>query len=144
LVLLRLVIGWHFLFEGIEKLTSDSWSSEAYLREASGPLSPMFHGIVGDKLVEELTPLPESAGSESHTRMPPTLAKEWDGYFQRFVDHYGLKDEQRSKADAILLRHKDKVTSWILSGTKKVTRTSPYGPPIEVERSTPERLKEYQ
>src|SRR5262249_21213987 len=52
LVLLRLAIGWHFLIEGLDKLNSATWSSEAYLREASGPLAPVFRELAGDSLVE--------------------------------------------------------------------------------------------
>jgi uncharacterized membrane protein YphA (DoxX/SURF4 family) len=37
-VVLRLVIGWHFLFEGLSKFETDGWTSEPYLREANGPL----------------------------------------------------------------------------------------------------------
>src|SRR5438128_1212146 len=94
LVLLRLAIGWHFLFEGQEKMTSvapapapaelpadtpphplyggpvqhpvhpspaqkpakpkKSWSSEAYLREAKGPLAGVFHWLAGDPLLDRL------------------------------------------------------------------------------------------
>src|SRR5437867_154858 len=54
-VALRLVIGWHFLVEGIDKITAGNWSSEAYLREATGPLAPTFRNMAGDRLVARLT-----------------------------------------------------------------------------------------
>src|ERR1700735_724614 len=40
LIALRVFIGWHCFIEGMEKISTPSWSSEAYLREASGPLAP--------------------------------------------------------------------------------------------------------
>ncbi len=58
LVLLRLAIGWHFLVEGLDKLQSPTWSSEGYLREASGPLAPKFRELAGDSVRERLTPGP--------------------------------------------------------------------------------------
>jgi len=39
---LRVVVGWHFLYEGIAKLTSPSWSSAGYLRQARGPFADLF------------------------------------------------------------------------------------------------------
>ncbi len=55
LVILRTLIGWHFLYEGYTKLLYPAWgqngvplphwSSAAYLKAATGPLAPMFHAI---------------------------------------------------------------------------------------------------
>ncbi len=36
LVALRMLIGWHFLYEGISKLTNPYWTSAGYLAEARG------------------------------------------------------------------------------------------------------------
>ncbi len=45
LLLLRVFIGWHFLYEGISKLVTPGWSSEAYLRGSFGFLSGFFHSL---------------------------------------------------------------------------------------------------
>jgi thiosulfate dehydrogenase [quinone] large subunit len=42
ITLLRVVVGWHFLYEGIAKLTSASWSAAGYLRQARGPFAGLF------------------------------------------------------------------------------------------------------
>jgi thiosulfate dehydrogenase (quinone) large subunit len=42
---LRVVIGWHFLYEGYVKLSSDAWSAAGYLRAAPGPFGPMFESM---------------------------------------------------------------------------------------------------
>lgn len=42
LTVLRVVVGWHFLYEGIAKLTSPTWSSAGYLRQARGPFADLF------------------------------------------------------------------------------------------------------
>ena len=39
---LRVLTGWHFLYEGIAKLTSASWSAAGYLRQARGPFAGLF------------------------------------------------------------------------------------------------------
>lgn len=46
LTFLRIIIGWHFLFEGISKLAIEGWSSAAYLMESKWLLSGTFHWIV--------------------------------------------------------------------------------------------------
>lgn len=45
LVLLRVVIGWHFLYEGYLKLTTESWSAAGYLTNARGPFAGFFNGL---------------------------------------------------------------------------------------------------
>jgi TonB family protein len=42
ITLLRVVVGWHFLYEGIAKLTSPSWSAAGYLKQARGPFADLF------------------------------------------------------------------------------------------------------
>src|SRR6266511_4854780 len=103
LVLLRLVIGWHFVFEAADKFKGDSWSAEPYLREASGPLGPMFRWMAGDSVKDRLTPLPVPAGTNPiaaklHDRFPPALAAEWDAYHAAFVRRYIDEALQRQLA----------------------------------------------
>ena len=43
--LLRIVVGWHFLYEGIAKLTSPSWSAAGYLKQARGPFADFFRWL---------------------------------------------------------------------------------------------------
>ncbi len=53
LVVLRTLVGWHFLYEGYTKLLYPAWSqngiplqpwsSAAFLKAATGPLAPLFH-----------------------------------------------------------------------------------------------------
>ena len=45
ITVLRVVIGWHFLYEGVSKLTSTTWSSAGYMRASRGPLAEFFRWI---------------------------------------------------------------------------------------------------
>ncbi len=45
LVALRLLIGWHFLYEGIVKILNSGWTAYPYLMDSQGFLSNFFHGI---------------------------------------------------------------------------------------------------
>ena len=61
LVVLRTLVGWHFLYEGLYKLLWPAWSrageplshwtSAGYLRGASGPLAELFHAVAGSPLL---------------------------------------------------------------------------------------------
>lgn len=44
LLLLRIAIGWHFAYEGLNKVLAP-WSSAGYLRAATGPMKQMFASI---------------------------------------------------------------------------------------------------
>ncbi|MDO9254240.1 MAG: DoxX family protein [Bacteroidales bacterium] len=46
LTVLRILVGWHFLHEGISKLATPDWSSSSYLMESKWLFSGFFHWIV--------------------------------------------------------------------------------------------------
>lgn len=60
LVVLRTLLGWHFLYEGYYKLVLPAWSTSGaplpvwsaggYLRAATGPLAPAFHALAASSL----------------------------------------------------------------------------------------------
>lgn len=146
LVLLRLVIGWHLLFEGLSKFEEGTFSSEGYLRESTGPLAGWFRNLAGDPLADRLTPKPLPAGAEADkakigASMPPALDAEWNAYFDRFVSHYRLDANQREIAEEVRTKQKDAFMDWLVRSTREVTTTSPFGPPAKVELTVAERLK---
>ncbi len=61
LVLLRTLIGWHFLYEGYYKLALPAWSTTGqplaqwsaagYLRAATGPFASVFHAMAATRVV---------------------------------------------------------------------------------------------
>jgi thiosulfate dehydrogenase [quinone] large subunit len=48
IVVLRVVIGWHFLYEGIAKLSKPSWSAAGFLLQSRGPFADVFHWMAAD------------------------------------------------------------------------------------------------
>jgi len=64
LVILRTLVGWHFLYEGYTKLLHPAWSpagvplppwsSAAYLKAATGPLAPLFHWVGNESWIGSL------------------------------------------------------------------------------------------
>jgi thiosulfate dehydrogenase [quinone] large subunit len=48
ITILRVVVGWHFLYEGLAKLTAPAWSAAAYLQQARGPFAGLFRRLAQD------------------------------------------------------------------------------------------------
>ncbi|MDP6046342.1 MAG: DoxX family protein [Phycisphaerae bacterium] len=44
----RILIGWHFLYEGVAKLFADKWSSAGFLNQSDWLLSDTFHWIASN------------------------------------------------------------------------------------------------
>jgi thiosulfate dehydrogenase [quinone] large subunit len=42
---LRVLVGWHFLYEGLSKLTAPSWTAAGYLKQAKGPVAEQFRWL---------------------------------------------------------------------------------------------------
>jgi len=45
ITVLRVLVGWHFLYEGIAKITAPSWSAAGYLKQARGPFAGLFKSL---------------------------------------------------------------------------------------------------
>ena len=45
LTLLRIAVGWHFLYEGLWKALTPGWTAAGYLRGATGPLAGLFQSM---------------------------------------------------------------------------------------------------
>jgi thiosulfate dehydrogenase (quinone) large subunit len=45
ITVLRVVIGWHFLYEGLTKLTAPSFTAAGYLKQARGPFGDLFRSL---------------------------------------------------------------------------------------------------
>lgn len=51
LVTLRVLIGWHLLYEGITKLMNPNWSAASFLLESKWIFAGLFKGIAGNPSV---------------------------------------------------------------------------------------------
>ena len=48
ITILRVAVGWHFLYEGIAKLTAPAWSASGYLKQARGPFAGLFKWLAAE------------------------------------------------------------------------------------------------
>ena len=51
ITILRIAIGWHFLYEGISKILQDNWTAAGFLRNTSGLFSGFYHFIAANPAV---------------------------------------------------------------------------------------------
>jgi thiosulfate dehydrogenase (quinone) large subunit len=57
LVILRVLIGWHFLYEGISKLLNPYWTSAGYLLESKGLFSDVFSSLASNSTLVKIVDL---------------------------------------------------------------------------------------
>jgi uncharacterized membrane protein YphA (DoxX/SURF4 family) len=76
--------------------------------------------------------------------MPAALAQEWQAWFDSFVEHYQLNDQQRIEALARLAQRQEQTVRWMLQGKKKIQKSAPSAPPVDVEKTPAEWLEEYR
>ncbi|MCS7045367.1 MAG: hypothetical protein NZO58_03320 [Gemmataceae bacterium] len=136
LVGLRLTIGWHFLVEGLDKIHTPGWSSEAYLREATGPLAPYFRKLAGDRLLDKLTVGPDNT-------FPAELEIEWRAYFDEFVRFYELTGETLALAQAKYDQEKAKTLTWLTAERQPVQVTGAVPPAYLDELTMAQRLERH-
>ncbi len=54
LVVMRVFIGWHFLYEGVSKLVKDNWTAAGFLTASKGLFAGLFHWMANDPEVLEI------------------------------------------------------------------------------------------
>jgi uncharacterized membrane protein YphA (DoxX/SURF4 family) len=131
LVFLRMAIGWHFAFEGLEKRHTINvgpaeknrpWTSEPFFRQGSGPLAKLVRSRIGDtddvalaRMTVRGVPLGENpAKYPMANRIPEALEREWDMWLARFIDHYRLSPPQQESAKATLQKEKEATGLWFI------------------------------
>jgi thiosulfate dehydrogenase [quinone] large subunit len=62
LVVLRVLIGWHFLYEGVVKILNPNWTSAGYLEESKWLFSNIFHWIINNPDVLRIVDLMNMCG----------------------------------------------------------------------------------
>jgi uncharacterized membrane protein YphA (DoxX/SURF4 family) len=147
-IALRLAIGWHFLVEGVHKIqsrregltsTNTPWTGEGFFREGIGPAAPPARKYLHLDDADALARL-----KADNRVLPTALNADWDDYYSRFADHYGLSDAQKVEAAKILADSKKKVTDWLVGDVPSdVKKVFAWGAET-VKQTVPDRLDEYK
>jgi thiosulfate dehydrogenase [quinone] large subunit len=48
ITVLRVLVGWHFFYEGLSKLTAPAFTAAGYLKQAKGPFAGAFHSLAAN------------------------------------------------------------------------------------------------
>lgn len=103
LVLLRITIGWHFLYAGLWKLENPEFSSQGFLSQSKGPLADKFQQL-----------LPDPDGRQ---RLDPAnqeqFAEHIDRELKRFSEHYQITQEQQALAERIVAVRKTQLDEYL-------------------------------
>lgn len=59
---LRMAIGWHFLYEGVWKLTQESWSAKGFLASSEWFAGPLFKAIASNPALMRVTDIANEWG----------------------------------------------------------------------------------
>jgi uncharacterized membrane protein YphA (DoxX/SURF4 family) len=147
LVSLRLVIGWHFLVEGVHKIqthrrgltaTNVPWSGEGFFREGVGPAAPFYREFLGIDDKPALARL-RAEGKQ----LPDALKREWEDYFNRFAEHYKLDDGQKAAVLARLGEAKAQTASWLAGEVATDIKKAVVWGTADVKQTVTQRLAEY-
>lgn len=140
LILLRLVIGWHFLFEGLHKIhslyTPRPFSSEIYFRESSGPMGKIMKDFLPDPDAELLAKLDIKA-----------IDNDWGSAAKNFSSSYTLSPEQAKTVEETLEKNQAKANEWFKNGKKDIEIASPDGKPsgtLKINYTTTQWLDYYK
>ncbi|MHB1034741.1 MAG: hypothetical protein ACYC35_09135 [Pirellulales bacterium] len=128
LVALRLTIGWHFLYEGVWKIQHPEFSAEPFLREAKGPLGPMYHAFlpdfyghkwlegesVGKKDAAKAPAKDDAAKADEKPKRGHKVIEAWEDYLARAAEHYQYDDAQKKAAAAALETAKKELQAWLV------------------------------
>lgn len=87
LVILRVFIGWHFMYEGLVKILNPKWTSLPYLLDSKGPASSFFINLTQNDSVMTLV----------------NFLNEWSLFFIGFCLILGLFSKLASIGGMILL-----------------------------------------
>ena len=109
LVLLRISIGWHFLYEGVWKQQNPGFSAEGFLRQARGPWQEHFRALV-----------PDPDGKDRLDAK--ALSDNWDTYRRDLVDYYNLSDEQQEAQGKIYGRYDQQLQEYVVQNQAEITK----------------------
>lgn len=113
LVLLRVTIGWHFLYEGVWKIANaDKFSATTLMTTAKGPAAPLFHGMVPDIDGRQRLELKKDEKGNVFVS-GEAYANVWTALHQDLVDTGQLSQEQVTRADALLKLYQESLQLYL-------------------------------
>lgn len=115
LVLLRITIGWHFLYQGLAKYEDPGFSSVGFLGQAKGPLGDKYRQYLLDDWDgrQALNPAPESR---------KRFSQRIDDYLTQFEHHYKPGPEQLEAARQAAAARKAQTESYLEDNAEDIEK----------------------
>lgn len=113
LVILRLGLGFHFLYEGVWKIKNAAiFSAEPFLTEAKGPAAPLFYAMIDDidgrgRLVTK------DAKTGKYEVDGKRFVETWKAYQGRFAEYYRLSEQQIKETQDICGRFEASLNEYL-------------------------------
>jgi uncharacterized membrane protein YphA (DoxX/SURF4 family) len=100
LVILRLCLGCHFLYEGVWKIVhADRFTAESYLAQAKGPLASYFYALIPDINGRQRLQIVTEPNGKKHINTYP-IASRWNDYRRKLEDYLKPRDQNDQAAVA--------------------------------------------
>lgn len=136
LVLLRLTIGWHFLYQGLAKLEDPSFSSAGFLGQAKGPLGDRYRELIEDwDGRKALNPDPEN-----RKRFDARI----DGYLKDFNDFYKPGAEQTAAVDKAAAARKAQTKAYLEDNAEDIEKYLHELERLDRAKASPSRSTPFQ
>ncbi len=137
LVVLRLSIGWHFLYEGMWKYENSSFSAEGFLKQARGPWAHWYHDLIPDQDGRQRLDLEKMASNwKDYRRQDDTFYKFDDDQTKASQEIY----ERRHKQLEVFLKEIDQEAKEYFAGLDKLQKRHASDPTAD---SVPYAQKRY-
>lgn len=125
LVVLRLSLGCHFLYEGVWKIkNADEFSAKPFLTQAKGPLAPVFYAMVPDLDGRERLRIEtmevEEDGEKVGRKVVPCYVEAWRDLLDRSVAYYNMPDDQQAEARKILGQYVKGLDAYLTENEKEI------------------------
>ncbi len=125
LVVLRLSLGCHFLYEGIWKIRhAEEFSAKGFLLQAKGPMAPLFYRMVPDvdgrvRLRIEQRQFEED-GKKVVRFVSACYVDSWQETMERFTSFYQMTAEQQAEAQKLLRQYLDLMDRFLRDNQKEI------------------------
>ncbi|MDO5554139.1 MAG: hypothetical protein Q4G68_10295 [Planctomycetia bacterium] len=111
IVVLRVGIGCHFLYEGLWKMVpANGFSAKGFLGMAKGPTKELYYIMLPDLDGEDRLTIAKAYAVREDGKQEqkdlvgvtlPVIEKQWYDWFGQFLNHYELESDQRKEANQL-------------------------------------------
>jgi uncharacterized membrane protein YphA (DoxX/SURF4 family) len=101
LVVLRITIGCHFLYEGVWKFKHAEFSAEPFLTQAKGPAAPLFYAMVHDIDGRQRLKIEKDPKSGKSSISGKIYLDAWTDLDRQVIQKYNLSNKQKQDLENV-------------------------------------------